>query len=161
SRHSNPREAPAGRRGVHVPARQRPALSGAGRAGPAAPRSRFRRRFLQALRRGYRGFARGRGEDLTTLAAVRGAPGLTAYLDALEERLARTVASHPGLVAAVGNEALAAGGKRLRPALVFLSAPPGEEPPPAAGGAAQPLPPATLVPHHPTHRPHPPRRQAA
>ena len=36
--------------------------------------------------------------------------GWTSYLDALEERLARTVATHPGLVAAVGNEALAAGG---------------------------------------------------
>jgi geranylgeranyl pyrophosphate synthase len=35
------------------------------------------------------------------------------------------VASHPGLVAAVGNEALAAGGKRLRPLLVFFSTPPG------------------------------------
>ena len=53
----------------------------------------------------------------TTLAGIREVPGLDGYLDALEERLARTVASHPGLVAAVGNEALAAGGKRLRPAL--------------------------------------------
>ena len=35
--------------------------------------------------------------------------------------LARTVATHPGLVAAVGNEALAAGGKRLRPFLVAES----------------------------------------
>ena len=62
---------------------------------------------------------------MTTLADIRTVPGLEDYLDALEERLARTVATHPGLVAAVGNEALAAGGKRLRPALVFLSAPPG------------------------------------
>ena len=60
-----------------------------------------------------------------TLAAIREADGLEEYLDALEERLARSVASHPGLVAAVGNEALAAGGKRLRPLLVFLSTPPG------------------------------------
>jgi hypothetical protein len=49
------------------------------------------------------------------LADIRAVPGLDDYLDALEERLARTVATHPGLVAAVGNEALAAGGKRLRP----------------------------------------------
>jgi geranylgeranyl pyrophosphate synthase len=72
-------------------------------------------------------------------------PGLEAYLDALEERLARTVASHPGLVAAVGNEALAAGGKRLRPALVFLSTPEGEEPSLAAGVAVELVHMATLV----------------
>ena len=60
-----------------------------------------------------------------TLSAIREAEGLEEYLDALEERLARSVASHPGLVAAVGNEALAAGGKRLRPVLVFFSTPPG------------------------------------
>jgi geranylgeranyl pyrophosphate synthase len=67
------------------------------------------------------------------------------YLDALEERLARTVATHPGLVAAVGNEALAAGGKRLRPALVFLATPPGQEPSLAAGVAVELVHMATLV----------------
>jgi geranylgeranyl pyrophosphate synthase len=82
---------------------------------------------------------------VTTLAAIREAPGLDGYLDALEERLARTVASHPGLVAAVGNEALAAGGKRLRPLLVFLSTPPGREPPLAAGVAVELVHMATLV----------------
>ncbi len=81
----------------------------------------------------------------TTLAAIRETPGLEEYLDALEERLARTVASHPGLVAAVGNEALAAGGKRLRPLLVFLSAPPGREPSLAAGVAVELVHMATLV----------------
>ncbi|TML55205.1 MAG: polyprenyl synthetase family protein [Actinobacteria bacterium] len=81
----------------------------------------------------------------TSLADIRTVPGLDDYLDALEERLARTVATHPGLVAAVGNEALAAGGKRLRPALVFLSAPPGEEPPLAAGVAVELVHMATLV----------------
>jgi len=82
---------------------------------------------------------------MTTLAAIREAPGLERYLDALEERLARTVASHPGLVAAVGNEALAAGGKRLRPSLVFLSTPPGREPSLAAGVAVELVHMATLV----------------
>ncbi len=82
---------------------------------------------------------------MTTLAAIREAPGLDEYLDALEERLARTVASHPGIVAAVGNEALAAGGKRLRPLLVFLSTPPGEEPSIAAGTAVELVHMATLV----------------
>jgi geranylgeranyl pyrophosphate synthase len=82
---------------------------------------------------------------MTTLAAIREAPGLDEYLDALEERLARTVATHPGVVAAVGNEALAAGGKRMRPLLVFLSTPAGEAPSIAAGAAVELVHMATLV----------------
>ena len=82
---------------------------------------------------------------MSTLSAIREAEGLEEYLDALEERLARSVASHPGVVAAVGNEALAAGGKRLRPLLVFLSTPPGHEPPLAAGVAVELVHMATLV----------------
>jgi octaprenyl-diphosphate synthase len=82
---------------------------------------------------------------MTSLAVIREAPGLDEYLDALEERLARTVATHPGRVAAVGNEALAAGGKRLRPLLVFLSTPPGQEPSIAAGAAVELVHMATLV----------------
>ncbi len=81
----------------------------------------------------------------TTLSSIREAEGLEEYLDAIEERLARSVASHPGLVAAVGNEALAAGGKRLRPLLVFLSTPPGREPSLAAGVAVELVHMATLV----------------
>jgi geranylgeranyl pyrophosphate synthase len=80
-----------------------------------------------------------------TLAAIRESPGLEGYLDAIEERLARTVASHPGVVASVGNEALAAGGKRLRPLLVFLSTPSGAEPSIAAGVAVELVHMATLV----------------
>jgi geranylgeranyl pyrophosphate synthase len=80
-----------------------------------------------------------------TLASIRATEGLADYLDALEERLGRTVASHPGLVAAVGNEALAAGGKRLRPALVFLTTPEGREPSLAAGVAVELVHMATLV----------------
>ena len=94
---------------------------------------------------GYRRPARRRGGFVTTLADIRTVPGLDDYLDALEERLARSVATHPGLVAAVGNEALAAGGKRLRPTLVFLSAPPGAEPSLAAGVAVELVHMATLV----------------
>ena len=82
---------------------------------------------------------------MTSLAEIREAPGLESYLDAIEERLARTVASHPGLVAAVGNEALAAGGKRLRPLLVFLSTPAADEPSIAAGVAVELVHMATLV----------------
>ena len=58
---------------------------------------------------------------MTALATVEEAPGLDGYMAALEERLRETVASHPGTVAEAGAQALAAGGKRLRPLLVFLA----------------------------------------
>jgi heptaprenyl diphosphate synthase len=45
------------------------------------------------------------------------------YLDELEQRLEVAVAGYPGLVASVGENAVAAGGKRLRPLLVHLSSP--------------------------------------
>jgi len=44
------------------------------------------------------------------------------YLEELEQRLESAVARYPGLVAAVGQNAVAAGGKRLRPLLVHLTA---------------------------------------
>jgi octaprenyl-diphosphate synthase len=69
---------------------------------------------------------------VSALAAVH-APGLDAYLAELEERLQATVASHPGTVADAGAEALDAGGKRLRPLLVFLTS---SGKPPVAGGVA-------------------------
>jgi geranylgeranyl pyrophosphate synthase len=62
----------------------------------------------------------------------------------IEARLARAVASRPGLAAEVSNEALAAGGKRLRPLLCFLTAPPGSSPL-AAGVAVELVHLATLV----------------
>jgi geranylgeranyl pyrophosphate synthase len=98
---------------------------------------------------------------VTTIAEIRAAPGLERYLDALEERLARTVATHPGVVAAVGNEALAAGGKRLRPLLVFLSTPGGREPSLAAGVAVELVHMATLVHDDLIDRAHFRRGQAA
>jgi geranylgeranyl pyrophosphate synthase len=60
---------------------------------------------------------------VNAIATIRSAPGLESYLTRLESRLEAAVASHPGLVAEVGTETLAAGGKRLRPALTFLAAP--------------------------------------
>jgi len=81
----------------------------------------------------------------TVLAAIREVPGLEAYLDELEERLEQAVQSHPGTVAAVGTDALAAGGKRLRPMLVFLSSRPDGPPPIAAGVAVELIHMATLV----------------
>jgi geranylgeranyl pyrophosphate synthase len=44
------------------------------------------------------------------------------YLDDLERHLESAVARYPGLVEAVGRNAIGAGGKRLRPLLVYLSA---------------------------------------
>ena len=81
----------------------------------------------------------------STLELVNGAPGLSAYLDAVEEQLAEAIESHPGVVADVGADALAAGGKRLRPALAFLSAPLETPPPVAAGVAVELVHQATLV----------------
>jgi geranylgeranyl pyrophosphate synthase len=43
------------------------------------------------------------------------------YLDELEQRLATAVEHCPGIVAAVGRNAVGAGGKRLRPLLVHLT----------------------------------------
>jgi geranylgeranyl pyrophosphate synthase len=70
---------------------------------------------------------------MTALATVQAAPGLDAYLAELEDRLHAAVAMHPGTVAEAGAEALAAGGKRLRPLLVFLAA---SGPPSVAAGVA-------------------------
>jgi geranylgeranyl pyrophosphate synthase len=82
---------------------------------------------------------------MTVLAGIRETPGLDAYLEELEERLAETVWTQPGLVAEVASDALAAGGKRLRPLLVFLAAPPLAPPPVAAGVAVELVHMATLV----------------
>lgn len=60
---------------------------------------------------------------MNALATIRSAPGLEEYLERLEARLEAVVASHPGLLADVATYGLAAGGKRLRPVLVYLTAP--------------------------------------
>ena len=81
----------------------------------------------------------------TALADVHSTPGLDAYLATLELELERTIAGKGGVVARAGAEAFAAGGKRLRPLLVFLAAPPGAEPPVTAGVAVELVHLATLV----------------
>ena len=81
----------------------------------------------------------------SALATIRETPGLDEYLEELEERLDETVASHEGLVAAVSRDALHAGGKRLRPLLVFFSTPTGSPPSVAAGVAVELVHMATLV----------------
>ena len=81
----------------------------------------------------------------SALETVRAAPGLDAYLEQVEERLQSAVSGHPGLVARVSEDALAAGGKRLRPTLAFLSSPPGADAPVRAGAAVELVHMATLV----------------
>jgi geranylgeranyl pyrophosphate synthase len=81
---------------------------------------------------------------VNALTTIRGTPGLDAYLGELEERLLEAVAG-PGVVADVSMEVLAAGGKRLRPLLVFLATPPHSPPPVAAGVAVELIHMATLV----------------
>jgi len=82
---------------------------------------------------------------VTALAELREAPGLEAYLAELEDRLEAAVGRYNGVVAEVGGEALAAGGKRLRPLLVYLSTPRAAEPPVVAGVAVELVHLATLM----------------
>ncbi len=63
---------------------------------------------------------------MNALASVGATPGLAGYMAVLETRLSRAVARRPGAVSSVAGEALAAGGKRLRPLLCFLSASDGD-----------------------------------
>jgi geranylgeranyl pyrophosphate synthase len=80
-----------------------------------------------------------------TLTELTATPGLAGYMAEVEAGLARAVAARPGLAAEVAGEALAAGGKRLRPLLCFLTAPRGCEPSVAAGVAVELVHMATLV----------------
>ncbi len=57
------------------------------------------------------------------LGAIR-VPGIEEYLERLEATLEEAVCTHRGVVGDAGAETLAAGGKRLRPALVYLTTPP-------------------------------------
>jgi geranylgeranyl pyrophosphate synthase len=82
---------------------------------------------------------------VSAIATVRAAPGLDAYLEELENRLAEAVGARPGLVAEIGSEALASGGKRLRPLLVFLTAGREARSPLAAGVAIELVHMASLV----------------
>jgi geranylgeranyl pyrophosphate synthase len=82
---------------------------------------------------------------MSVLTSIRDVPGLESYLDEIEERLQQAVRRHPGLVSDVGTNALDAGGKRLRPMLVFLASPAAGETPLAAGVAVELVHMATLV----------------
>jgi geranylgeranyl pyrophosphate synthase len=80
---------------------------------------------------------------VTALAQVQAIPGVASYMAEVEAGLARAVAAHPGLAQEVAGEALAAGGKRLRPLLCFLTAT--GEPSVAAGVSVEMVHMATLV----------------
>ena len=82
---------------------------------------------------------------MSSLTTIHETEGLEEYLGEIEQRLFGAVSCHPGLAATVGAEALAAGGKRLRPLLVFLAAPSGREPPYVAGVSVELVHMATLV----------------
>ena len=82
---------------------------------------------------------------MTVLTELRHSPGLDEYLAELEDRLDHAVGRYRGIVSEVGGEALAAGGKRLRPLLVYLSTPPGGEAPVVAGVAVELIHLATLM----------------
>jgi geranylgeranyl pyrophosphate synthase len=82
---------------------------------------------------------------MSALDAVWGIAGLERYLEEIEQRLLDAVRHDDGLAPTVGAEALAAGGKRLRPLLVFLASPPDGDPPWAAGVAVELVHMATLV----------------
>jgi geranylgeranyl pyrophosphate synthase len=82
---------------------------------------------------------------VSVLTELREAPGLDAYLVELEDRLEAAVGRYNGIVSEVGGEALAAGGKRLRPLLVYLSSPRGVEAPVVAGVAVELVHLATLM----------------
>jgi geranylgeranyl pyrophosphate synthase len=76
---------------------------------------------------------------MNSVVAVDATPGLAAYMADLETRLAQAVGRREGFAATVAGEALAAGGKRLRPLLCFLSSSDGEGDPPVAAGVATEL----------------------
>jgi len=70
---------------------------------------------------------------------VDATPGLAAYMAELEARLAQAVGRREGYASVVASEALAAGGKRLRPLLCFLSSDGGESEVLLAAGVATEL----------------------
>jgi len=80
---------------------------------------------------------------MSQLAEVHATPGVAAYMGEVEAGLDRAVAARTGLVQEVAGEALAAGGKRLRPLLCFLTS--SGTPSVAAGVAVELVHMATLV----------------
>ena len=141
------RQAAAGREGVHVPARQRPPLPRRGGAGRRDRGVRASRTSSSACSAARSSPSTRRPRAMTTTAR----DGRTArrvsrdYLEASSRQRSARTSRPPRPRRRVGAEALAAGGKRLRPLLAFLSAPAGAAPPLAAGVAVELVHMATLV----------------
>ena len=79
------------------------------------------------------------------LELVRSSPGLTDYLEAVELRLDSLLGRGGGVIDKAASQTLHAGGKRLRPLLVFLSSPTDRPAPVAAGVAVELVHLASLV----------------
>src|SRR5439155_7303953 len=141
------RETAPGRLRVHLPAGERPPVPRGEGAFRADAGRGLRAGALPPLRGRHRRPAYGNSQviQMSALTAIHETEGLDRYLDEIEQRLLEAVRRHPGLAATVGEEALAAGGKRLRPLLVFLAAPPEREPPWAVGVSVALVHMATLV----------------
>src|SRR5207244_6203319 len=129
------RETAAGRFGVHVSAGERSPVSRSEGARRADADRGIRSGALPPLRRRDRRAAHW-SRSMNALTTIHETEGLDEYLEEIEQRLLDAVSCHPGLAATVGAEALAAGGKRLRPLLVYLAASPDREPPPYVAGVA-------------------------
>jgi geranylgeranyl pyrophosphate synthase len=84
-------------------------------------------------------------ESYESLEVVQSTFGLADYLDAVELRLDGLLARETDAVGRAASRALHAGGKRLRPLLVFLSSPPDRQPPVSAGVAVELVHLASLV----------------
>ena len=115
------------RRGVHLPAEVGQALPGPGGAGRRArPRGAGGRALDPHRRRDHRPALRDRAlmASAEAVAAVIEAGGahVPELLDRLEVRLAEVAASHGAVLAEHAGATISAGGKRLRPLLVFVAA---------------------------------------
>ena len=80
-----------------------------------------------------------------TLELIRSSPGLASYLEAVELRLDSLLGRGGGVIDRAASQTLHAGGKRLRPLLVFLSSPIDRPTPVAAGVAVELVHLASLV----------------
>src|SRR5262249_6647680 len=107
-----------GREGVHVPPRERASVPRPRAPLRVARGRRLRGRLLQAPRRRERRSPH-RGASVKAQAVLQDA---RSYLDELEIRLEAAISPFPGLVREVSRDAIAAGGKRMRPLLVHLTA---------------------------------------
>ena len=141
---SRARQGAAGRRRLHVPARERAPLPRPGGAARGDRARRVHRRAVPPVRGRDRRAAHGRG-GMSAVAEILAARDVGDYLETLEARSPTPSRATAGWSPTSAADVLAAGGKRLRPLLVYLTAPPDGEPPVAAGVAVELVHMASLV----------------